>query len=554
MDISQRAAAGPRRFEPIPIPSSAIDFHQMGLDTQPKKQDFAHRWNSHEDLQSQALRDYRPTVIAIWMRKGGVAKSSTTHMLAHSLAAQGLVTMTVDCDSQQDLTEMTFRAATEGSKFSDTTKYLCDTLLPKDARSCYCLADAVRYVLDDNIARPHVPTDRDVAPSAAEYYNCNLLHPYAFPAQKWNSSAERTEPIPNLFHVVGGVHFEEMETKLSAHCETMFKAACTPNRNAPGALFHAIWQAGFNVVGTGRRGADIIILDLSPTLGRTNQALLMHADYFIMPCETTRMCEKNLFTAKTTIKDWYEEYQEHGVGGTARSGVRDRTRGLTIAKKPVSAELPLPDIEPRFLGVIFTKYDTHQHSKNRDAYGFPIDTPETFKSEKGALQAGYMLLAAENLHTSLSRPGRQGNGFAIPHDAFTSPGHGLGVFRHPRGSIYCPQPLLLGRVRKITTLVEASPAITGLPVNAIDESHFKDLKVPTKEQEQLAHFRRIFEDMAKFIANLPKPDKYNFVFDNRSFGKPENECLLKHSQTTLRYPAEQTDKALARHRTAGRWD
>ncbi|KAJ1618247.1 hypothetical protein T492DRAFT_1094012 [Pavlovales sp. CCMP2436] len=492
------------------------------------------------------------------MRKGGVAKSSTTHMLAHAFAAEGEITMTVDCDSQQDLTEMMFRAAAEGSAMhADTHVYAADTheylkeLLPQGVagRTCYCLADTVRFVLDENLEAPTRPS----GPSTTNWdvYSSNLLVPYAFPAKKWNTVTEVVEDVPNLFHVVGGFEgrFEEMESHFSKSVDSMSTGA--PKRNGPGCLFHSIWQAGFS------RNADVILLDLSPALGYTNQALLLHTDYFLMPCEITRLCEKNLASVPATLKSWYELYQKDGPQAVARSGIRDMTRGLTTAASTLNAELPLPDIEPRFIGIVMTKYDVAKESKKRDVYGSLVSVSESFKSHSRGQLAGSVLRSAAAVHAALLRPNLPSNGFAIPHEEFTPPGAGLGSFRHARGSDFYPQPLCLGRIRKYTAILEAAPAITGLPINAIDESHFPGLvgfiaKPYDTAQEQLSHFRRVMQDMAKFIIYLPSPDMFNFVLDNRSAGRPENERLQKNTLTNSRYPGEHGDEVDA-HRTASSW-
>lgn len=126
--IAERSdAGGPRRFEVIEPVAPPADWDAFSKAKDPSSHDYAIKWNFNEppDLaKGNGLRAYRPKVIAIWMRKGGVAKTSTTFQLGHALASLGCRTMMVDLDSQQDLTEMCFRAVTEAVQKTDVQEYV----------------------------------------------------------------------------------------------------------------------------------------------------------------------------------------------------------------------------------------------------------------------------------------------------------------------------------------------------------------------------------------------------------------------------------------------
>ena len=71
---------------------------------------------------------------------------------------------------------------------------------------------------------------------------------------------------------------------------------------------------------------------------------------------------------------------------------------------------------------------------------------------------------------------------------------------------------------------------TVFTVSAIDSDvELRDVKEEchsnksTIDKEEVAHFRRIFDDIARFIMYLPNPEPFNFVFDPNALGAREAE-------------------------------
>jgi cellulose biosynthesis protein BcsQ len=272
---------------------------------------------------NENFRKFRPKVVGIWMRKGGVGKSNTTYSLGHALAAEGIPTMMVDCDSQQDLTELCFRAAAEQAGSEDTEEYLMTQLTPgqpgiagKPGRFVHSLAAALDYVLGH---RGNPPSDNfKGAPRALPPHGtkCNLLYPQPFPVQ-CIAPGDVIRDVENLWLVTGGGDFDKMEVRLNSHLERIRLQEHAPV-NAPGALFHSIWNAANDC------RAQVVLLDVSPALGNTNQNLLLHCDYFLTPCEANKLSEKNLTSIPATFRDWYKQY----AGGNPRTAIRDISRGI----------------------------------------------------------------------------------------------------------------------------------------------------------------------------------------------------------------------------------
>jgi Mrp family chromosome partitioning ATPase len=124
-------ARGPRRFEVLAPIAPPGDWDAFAHAQPPSTADYAIKWNFNEvgDLgRGNGLREYRPKVVAVWMRKGGVAKTTTTFQLGHALASVGCRTMMVDLDSQQDLTEVCFRAVAEATNKTDVQEYVSSPL------------------------------------------------------------------------------------------------------------------------------------------------------------------------------------------------------------------------------------------------------------------------------------------------------------------------------------------------------------------------------------------------------------------------------------------
>ena len=517
MDVEGHVLGGPRAFEPIEPPTEAHYHNNNNTDKRlsyPRSTstDFAIKWNALEVEEAAELREYAPKIVTFYMKKGGVGKTSTTLSVGHALARQGITTMMVDLDPQQDLTEMCYHAAAsnanEGKDVVDVQDYL-ETQVSA-GQTCLNLKDALRYLLGES--RPQVPK------------NCNpnaLLVPYAFPVRAGDGT-----DVPNLFHLQGGSEFHEAEAKIHARMQRAAKLD-EDVINIPGALFHAIWNAGKKC--NSGEGADVILLDLPPTLGATTELSIMHSHYIIVPCENNHLSEKNLMSLPRHIKGWYAKYGQ--VAPTLRNGLRDFSRGLQTFWEPNrNATLPLPDIEPKYLGIILNKYEVGRKGTKRNNIGEPKETRETFEGRAQNEMASRMLAASfrvsEELKSSASpMPGDEGIELSVEEDIFsTAKGEGLNAFRHQRSSSYYPQFGILACVRNGGAQYEDAAFVLGKPFSAIDTN--EELSKVTKDfnsneptnEEEVAHFRRIFDDVASFIDYLPTPEPFNFVLDPNAIG------------------------------------
>lgn len=550
-ELADMLNVGPRPFEPIEK-LQGEEFSEEGVPVDdPTPDDFATRWNCVDPPLSKAegLRQHRPTILASWNRKGGVGKSTTTLQLGYALAKEGCKTLMVDMDSQQDLTVMTFRRVAQEKGFSDVQEFL-KSELPQGAggkakRTCASLAEAVRFTLK---------TTSEVAPAVPhDGTRCGLLKPYPFPVQSANSNGIQT--TDNLYLVQGGMEFDEAEAALKTAYGTL--DGQQPSRNGPGAFFHAIWNASYDIK------AKVVILDLSPALSTTNEVMLMHSDYWFAPCDLSMMSEKNLQSIGQNFGDWYQKYQEDGTNGMTRAGYRDVTRGLTKKRKPFRvAELPLPDIGPKFLGICINNYQAKNKPRfKRDSSGVPTSftaDKETFSSASRVKDARRLLNASTTVQRKLQTPKYN---FSLEDEVFERPNDpaqgitGLGEFRHKKGSCFYPQPGILSRVARGTQYFDSALRLVGKPFAALDEIDIRDIRVffgrnsPKEITEDVAHYARVFQDMAKFIKSLSvekNKECYNFVFDPQAAGGPTSGIApVTHGDGRPKlvegYPNEDTD-------------
>ncbi len=113
--------------------------------------------------------------------------------------------------------------------------------------------------------------------------------------------------------------------------------------------------------------------------------------------------------------------------------------------------------------------------------------------------------------------------------------------------------MVLARVARATQLFEAAVWLSGKPISSLTKDDLcfnKELKKYYFKESvtaHVAHYRRVYHDLASFIAELDDPEPFNFVFDPRAAS-----ATLKNAGTVAGYP-EHIEQA-QEHYTARRWD
>ena len=184
-----------------------------------------------------------PILISLFNHKGGVSKTTTTFNLGWALADTGKKVLIVDSDPQCNLTGMVlgFNKQIDFQTFYD------------------------------------------------KYPNSNLSTCLKPAFQGMQSRLESAQIIPvdgtnnKLFLLAGHLDLSESEAQLAIALQT--GNAIPALTNLPGSLRHLLKITGE------QNKIDIVLIDMSPSVGALNQCLLMGSDYFIVPTFPDYFCD-----------------------------------------------------------------------------------------------------------------------------------------------------------------------------------------------------------------------------------------------------------------------
>ena len=228
--------------------------------------------------------------IALFNHKGGVGKTTTAFNLGWMLANKGKRVLIADCDPQCNLTGMVL-----GFKGTE------------DFESIYN-SEEVRNIRDG------------LAP--------------AFESRPAPIKPIICKPIkeqPNMHLLPGHIGLAEYEVTLGIAQE--LSGSLVTLQNLPGSLHYlfSLTAEEYN--------ADVILLDMNPSLGPINQNLMMTSDYFIipmMPDYFSVMATDSLASVLPKWSAWAKQAQNSDV-------LRNAT-------------YPFPEKTPKFLGTIVQNY------------------------------------------------------------------------------------------------------------------------------------------------------------------------------------------------------
>jgi len=230
------------------------------------------------------------TQIALFNHKGGVSKTTTTFNLGWMLASLGHRVILVDADPQCNLSGLIlgFRGEQDFEDFYQ--REICSNI--RDG-----LAPAF-----ESQPRPIAPVDV-VAVCGCE----------------------------GLFLLPGHIRLSEYEVTLGIAQE--LSGSIQALQNLPGSLSHLL------ALTAERLEADLILVDMNPSLNSINQNLLMTSDFFLIPTSPdyfSVMAIESLSTILPRWREWATRASENPV-------LRD-------------AAYPFPRRTPRFLGTVIQNY------------------------------------------------------------------------------------------------------------------------------------------------------------------------------------------------------
>lgn len=226
------------------------------------------------------------TVISLFNHKGGVSKTTTTFNLGWALAESGKKVLIVDGDPQCNLTGMVlgFNGRNDFGAFYASNPN-------SDINSC--LSPAL---------------------------------------QGTQSPIQPADPVPtnegNLYLLAGHIDLAVSEAQLSVALSTG-STAIPALQNLPGSLGHLIRKT------SEEHDFDVVLVDMSPSVGALNQCFLMSSDYFIVPTFPDYFCDQAVLSLSRVLPRWNAD----------SSGFRDQ-----------SIDYPLPPSPPKFIGTISQRY------------------------------------------------------------------------------------------------------------------------------------------------------------------------------------------------------
>lgn len=263
------------------------------------------------------------TVVSLFNHKGGVSKTTTAFNLGWMLARCGKRVMLVDCDPQCNLTGMVL-----GLEDLETAESIQGT---KDGRPL-------------NIREGLAPAFES-RPSLIEPVEC-----------------VRVPGNENLWLMPGHIGLAEYEVTLGIAQE--LSGSLVTLRNLPGSLRYLIDKTA------NAYSIDIVLVDMSPSLGAVNQNLFATSDLFLVPMHPdyfSTMAVKSLTGVLPKWKAW-------SSSAAALSTLQE-------------AEYPFPSVNPHFLGYVVQKY--------RPRGGFPSRAFQTWVDQLEDAVANTLIPAME---------------------------------------------------------------------------------------------------------------------------------------------------------------
>ncbi len=232
------------------------------------------------------------SIISLFNHKGGVSKTTTAFNLGWMLARKDQRVIIVDCDPQCNLTGMVLgfehlmsADSIEGTRDGDPLN-ISEGLAP---------AFESRPVPIKPVTCVNVPGN------------------------------------DNLLLLPGHIRLAENEVTLGIAQE--LSGSLVTLRNLPGSLRYLIDRTAE------KHEADIVLIDMSPSLGAVNQNLLTTSDFFLIPMHPDYFSMMAIDSLATVLPKW-RVWSE-------------TAKGLPMLRE---AEYPFPDVSPKFLGYVIQKY------------------------------------------------------------------------------------------------------------------------------------------------------------------------------------------------------
>lgn len=355
--------------------------------------------------------------IAFFNHKGGVSKTTTVFNLGWKLAEQGHRVVLVDTDPQCNLSGLIlgYRGENDFEAFYEKEP-------------------------ERNIRAGLAPAFES-RPKLIEAIEC-------VPVQGVN----------NLWLLPGHIRLAEYEVTLGLAQE--LTSSIPTLQNLPGAISYLFKKTAE------RHAADIVLIDMSPSLSSINKNILMTSDFFVVPTSPDYFSVMALDSLATVLPKWRAWSKQ--------------AAGLEVLQE---SAYPFPDIVPQLLGLIVQKYRVRDRSAARLA---DDDGPPS----SGAPAEGFKRWIDEIVRSSAEKlvPVLAASGMLLPSQAYAHEKIGDGK--------------LIAAISEFNSLIAMSQKHQ-VPVFALTDQQIDQRGVvldATNESKRM--FNRIFERLATIVNNL----------------------------------------------------
>ncbi|MFF5720189.1 ParA family protein [Streptomyces buecherae] len=292
------------------------------------------------------------TSIAMFNNKGGVGKTTLTYHLAHMLSRLGHRVLAVDLDPQANLTSMCLDESDIEELWNGSSGLADEDVPPGVAHSSgqvcegQTVADAVRPILEGT---------GDVAP----------VNPIALKTGLWL--------LP------GSLDLSRFEDKLSSEWFKSLAGDIAAIRTT--TAFHRIVKHAGEAV-----DADVVLIDVGPSLGAINRAALIAADTVLMPLAADLFSLKGLSNLGPTLRGWRHNWQSlvlPGVPASIPAPTATMTPlGYVIMQPEMRLDRPVKAYERwlRRIPAVYSADVLDQHPPSHDDNQYRIATLRNYRS------------------------------------------------------------------------------------------------------------------------------------------------------------------------------
>ena len=163
---------------------------------------------------------------------------------------------------------------------------------------------------------------------------------------------QQVDSQPNVYLLPGHIGLAEYEVTLGIAQE--LSGSLVTLQNLPGSLHHLF------TLTASKYEADLILVDMSPSLGPINQNLMMTSDFFVVPMAPDYFSVMATESLASVLPKW--------------SNWAEQAKTLSILKDAV---YPFPEKTPKFLGTIVQKYRLREAKTPSAAFQKWIDDIES---------------------------------------------------------------------------------------------------------------------------------------------------------------------------------